>query len=291
MKKTITLLAMVLFSSIALAQNHPGVNVGNNSFLVNDTDGTLQLRQGSSDSWRSALKVSSSFLDINNGSLFTSGVRLYGNFLSSGTLFTINSTEDTQLTLRSTDSWAGITFHDNYDPAAIQPSGSRDFLWFNGQYKTFSFGGGGSNVGGKKLHIEGGTSIGASYRTLTVPTNGLAIEGNVGIGTTDTQGYELGVNGKIAALEVKVAAYNDWPDYVFTKEYKLPTLEEVEQHIKEKGHLPNIPSAAKVKKEGGFSLGEMNKKLLEKVEQLMLYTIQQEKRIKALEAKLAKKKE
>ena len=76
---------------------------------------------------------------------------------------------------------------------------------------------------------------------------------------------------------------------VFEKDYKLLSLEEVEQHIKEKGHLPNIPSAKEVKK-NGFSLGEMNRKLLEKVEELMLYTIQQEKRIKALEDKLANKK-
>lgn len=125
----------------------------------------------------------------------------------------------------------------------------------------------------------------------------ITADGNVGIGTTDTQGYKLGVNGKVAALEVKVAAYVNWPDYVFANDYALPKLADVEKHIKEKGHLPNIPSAAEVKKEGGISLGEMNKKLLEKVEELTLYLIEQnknikkqEKRIKALEAKLAQKK-
>ena len=86
-----------------------------------------------------------------------------------------------------------------------------------------------------------------------------------------------------------VDPFSPWPDYVFDKEYNLLSLKEVEQHINEKGHLPNVPSAKEVEK-NGFSVGEMNKKLLEKVEELMLYTIQQEKRIKALEDKLTEKK-
>ena len=108
--------------------------------------------------------------------------------------------------------------------------------------------------------------------------------GTVGIGTIDTKGFKLGVNGKIAATEVKVATYNNWPDYVFTKEYKLPTLQEVAQHIKKKGHLQNIPSAKEVKENGGIELGEMNRKLLEKIEELTLYTIQQQKEIEKLKS-------
>ena len=94
-----------------------------------------------------------------------------------------------------------------------------------------------------------------------------------------TKGFKLGVNGKIAATEVKVAAYANWADFVFKKEYKLPTLTEVENHIKKKGHLQNIPSASEVKKDG-FFLGEMDAKLLQKIEELTLYTIQQEKQLK-----------
>ena len=78
-------------------------------------------------------------------------------------------------------------------------------------------------------------------------------EGNVGIGTADTKGFKLGVNGKIAAEEVKVALYGNWSDFVFKKEYNLPTLTEVENHIKEKGHLKDIPSAKDVEKNGFIS--------------------------------------
>ncbi|CAL2078431.1 hypothetical protein [Tenacibaculum sp. 190524A02b] len=102
--------------------------------------------------------------------------------------------------------------------------------------------------------------------------------GDVGIGTLTTGGHKLAVDGSIGAREIKVES-RTWPDYVFTKEYTLPTLKEVEKHINEKGHLPNIPSAKEVKKNKGIELGEMNRKLLEKVEELTLYTIQQEKQL------------
>ncbi len=125
--------------------------------------------------------------------------------------------------------------------------------------------------------------------SLNIPHNYIDVmmltdEGNVGIGISDTKGFKLGVNGKIAATEVKVATYANWPDYVFEKEYKLPTLQEVENHIKTKGHLANIPSAKEVAK-NGILLGEMNKNLLQKIEELTLYTIQQEKEIEKLKEK------
>ncbi len=106
--------------------------------------------------------------------------------------------------------------------------------------------------------------------------------GNVGIGTTDTKGFKLGVKGKIAAEEIMIALHDQWADFVFYDNYELPTLDEVESHIKEKGHLKDIPSAEEVKENGVF-LGEMDAKLLQKIEELTLYTIQQEKKIRKLE--------
>ena len=102
--------------------------------------------------------------------------------------------------------------------------------------------------------------------------------GDVGIGTADTRGFKLGVKGKIAAEEVKVATHNNWPDYVFKDNYDLPTLKEVEKHIRTKGHLKDISSAEEVEK-NGFYLGEMDAKLLQKIEELTLYTISQEKKL------------
>lgn len=111
--------------------------------------------------------------------------------------------------------------------------------------------------------------------------------GNLGIGTTDTKGFKLGVQGKIAAEEVKVAMYSNWADFVFENSYNLPTLKEVEQHIKDKGHLKDIPSASEVK-ENGIFLGEMDSKLLQKIEELTLYTIEQQKEIEILKKENSK---
>ncbi|MET3021360.1 hypothetical protein [Flavobacterium hydatis] len=104
-------------------------------------------------------------------------------------------------------------------------------------------------------------------------------DGNIGIGVTNPKN-KLDVNGTIHSKEVKVDL-EGWSDFVFKKEYKLPTLEEVEKHISEKGHLENIPSEEEALK-NGINLGEMNAKLLQKIEELTLYTIQQSKEIQTL---------
>lgn len=121
---------------------------------------------------------------------------------------------------------------------------------------------------------------------LGLSTSGLeririASNGDVGIGTS-TPDDKLTVKGRIHAEEVKVDLSVPGPDYVFKEGYDLKSLEEVQKHIREKGHLPNIPSAAEME-ENGVELGIMNMKLLEKIEELTLYTIAQEKRIKHLE--------
>ncbi|TCI93093.1 hypothetical protein [Tenacibaculum sp. M341] len=102
--------------------------------------------------------------------------------------------------------------------------------------------------------------------------------GALGIGTTNVGDWKLAVNGKIRAKEIKVET--DWADFVFYNDYKLPTLTEVENHIKEKGHLKDIPSAKEVA-QNGIYLGEMDAKLLQKIEELTLYTIQQEKSLQS----------
>jgi hypothetical protein len=104
--------------------------------------------------------------------------------------------------------------------------------------------------------------------------------GNVGIGTQSPDS-KLAVNGIIHAKEVRVDL-TGWPDYIFKEGYDIKTLEEVQNYIKKNGHLPNIPSAKEVE-ENGIELGKMNKLLLEKIEELTLYIIDQEGRIRELE--------
>lgn len=125
-----------------------------------------------------------------------------------------------------------------------------------------------------KLYDDGNDNV-----TLTLPK----ANSFIGIGTTSfTDGidtYRLSVKGAIRADRVKV--YTTWADFVFEKGYKLSTLEEVEKHIAANGHLKDIPSAKEVEAQG-IELGEMNKLLLQKVEELTLYVIQLNKEVQTL---------
>jgi len=102
--------------------------------------------------------------------------------------------------------------------------------------------------------------------------------GNVLIGKTSqtNTGYMLDVNGKARANEIVVNTTG--ADFVFEKEYKLRSLKEVEAFIKENKHLPDIPTA-KHMVENGVSLGELNTKLLQKVEELTLHLIEKDKEL------------
>jgi hypothetical protein len=108
-------------------------------------------------------------------------------------------------------------------------------------------------------------------------------DGNVGIGTTNPT-HKLAVNGTIKAKEVIVET-TGWSDYVLAKNYKLLPLSEVETHINANGHLPGIPSAAQVA-EQGVSVGDMQARLLAKIEELTLHQIAQEKLLKAQTSQL-----
>jgi hypothetical protein len=105
--------------------------------------------------------------------------------------------------------------------------------------------------------------------------------GNVGIGAQNPDS-KLTVAGNIHAQEVKVTVNaGSVPDYVFANDYKLKSLYEVEQYIKENNHLPEIPSAQEIEK-NGLMMAEMNMNLLKKIEELTLYVIEQNKQIKEL---------
>jgi hypothetical protein len=103
--------------------------------------------------------------------------------------------------------------------------------------------------------------------------------GSVSIGTTTpASGYILSVDGKIMAEEMRVQLSGNWPDYVFNEAYKLPSLYNLEASVKENKHLPGIPSADEVKKDG-ISVGQMQTKMMEKIEELTLYVISLQKQI------------
>lgn len=135
------------------------------------------------------------------------------------------------------------------------------------------------------LDVAGWPTPSAYELMFSLRSNGKLFLGTSGNSScSDCSDYRLFVKNGIRTEKIKVdiASANAWADYVFRKDYKLKSLEDVEKHIEEKGHLPNIPSAKDVV-ENGINLGEMNAKLLEKIEELTLYVIQLNKDIKKLE--------
>lgn len=156
----------------------------------------------------------------------------------------------------------------NYDKTGL--------MWHLGNPSGQSFFGigVGSGISGSSAGTDGN-----NYMRLVIDSSG-----NVGIGTTSPT-HKLAVNGSVRAKEVIVDT--GWSDYVFSAEYRLAPLSEVETHIQAKKHLPGIPSANEVEAQG-VSLGEMQSALLAKIEELTLHLIAQEKRIGQQSARIEK---
>lgn len=118
----------------------------------------------------------------------------------------------------------------------------------------------------------GKTDVTAAYPVNTMFATNIA--GNIGIGTENPKA-KLDVRGKIIADEVEIKV-NKGADFVFEPDYNLKSLSEVEAFVKDKKHLPEIPSEKQMQ-EDGVNVNEMQIKLLQKVEELTLYLIEQEK--------------
>ena len=159
-----------------------------------------------------------------------------------------------------------------------------------------------------KLHIQNGADVSISsngYLMMGDPTstnlildnneigfrnNGtwgeLVIQndgGSVRIGNSSVPaGYKFAVNGKVICEELKIKlASSGWPDYVFSNDYKLMPLKELSAYIQSNKHLPNIPSAGEIEK-NGIEVGDMQKRMMEKVEELTLYILQLKKELDVL---------
>ena len=168
---------------------------------------------------------------------------------------------------------------------------SREYsITYGGAGKLFAWGVQGYGGAMTYAYIGGNTTADVAGATQWLA---FKPDGKVGIGTTNPQA-KLAVNGDVFAKKVKVTlAAADWPDYVFEEDYALPSLAIVEKYINEHKHLPGIPTATTVEKDG-LDVGEMNKQLLQKVEELTLYLIelkkeneQQNQHIQQMEQRMA----
>ena len=111
----------------------------------------------------------------------------------------------------------------------------------------------------------------------------LTTAGALGIGTSSVPaGVKLAVDGKILCEEMEVQLSGDWPDYVFEETYDLMPFSDLEKAVEKEKHLPGIPSAADVAK-NGVKVGQMQAQLVEKIEELTLYMIQMNKQLERVE--------
>jgi len=148
-----------------------------------------------------------------------------------------------------------------------------------------------SGGNGYSGYFEGGNFLISRIGQTTTPDFIVNNDGNISIGTSTVyinpldanDKYKLSVNGKIACTELKVVT--GWADFVFNNDYKLRSLSDVEKFIKTNKHLPEVPSAKEVET-NGVSVGEMQAKMMQKIEELTLYIIEQQKQIEALNAKI-----
>ncbi|MCC6231352.1 MAG: hypothetical protein IT580_01840 [Verrucomicrobiales bacterium] len=144
-------------------------------------------------------------------------------------------------------------------------------------YSYASYAGGGFSIFGMSTHT-GGPGAGNVFTIVDT--------GNVGIGTMNPGPYKLAVDGTIGARDIFVTSL-PWSDYVLRPGYRLRPLSEVHDYIQAHHHLPDIPSEAEVK-EKGVSVGEMQSKLLAKIEELTLHMIQAEQQNRDLRERLAR---
>ncbi len=157
----------------------------------------------------------------------------------------------------------GINFYTSNEAAfggAVYPTDTSLVIWANSNSNNYlvlqpSWGntGIGTYTPNAKFHLNGAQLIGSNSARIAT-------------------GYSLSVDGQIMCENLVMQNSTSWPDYVFENEYKLMPLEDLKKSISIHKHLPNIPSAAEIEKDG-IHLAEMSKKMMEKIEELTLYII------------------
>ena len=173
--------------------------------------------------------------------------------------------------MSSTDATAGMTFSGGSGYNSLMAPYNSDLILLTQSRQSIQLD-----------HQNNSVDLNAGSILLNAPVS-------INTGNNPTPGVDLDVAGTIKAMSVKIGNWTlKAPDYVFDKGYKLPLLKDLEKKIIAEKHLPGLPSAAEMKK-NGVDLGEINMALLKKVEELTLYVIDQNKKIEKLEKEIAKK--
>lgn len=217
----------------------------------------------------------------------TSDRVVMGNLLGKATIGAHNNTLTAWAPLIINQGGGNVAIGTANTNGQLQLSNSlvnRKIVLYEGVNNDHQYMGFGTNTSTLRYQTDATTTDHVFYAasSSTVSNELMRIKGNgnvtIGVATPAT-GYKLTVAGKIICTELKVQL-QPFPDYVFEKNYKLNTLKEVETHIETYKRLPGMPSAAEVESKG-MNVGAMQGKVVEKVEELTLYIIQQQKQIEA----------
>jgi len=252
--------------------------------LTSDADGNASWQKLATPNWASLFNADSGNIGIGTttptAKLDVTGTfKLYDGSQGTGKVLTSDANGNASWQNLATPDWASL-FNANSGNIGIGTTTPTAKLDVTGTFKLND----GSQGVGKVLTSD--ASGNASWQNQTANNGGWSTtnnnlsntnSGNIGIGTSNPVA-KLTVQGNILASSIKVAVPSsaNWSDYVFAKEYQLQPLEEVEAFIKKNQHLPNVPSAAEMVKEGN-DLGKTDAKLLEKIEELTLYVIEMKK--------------
>jgi hypothetical protein len=189
-------------------------------------------------------------------------------YSTAGNLYLQNNGGDLTIGARTTINKGGEALKlDGNDPAIN--------LYDNGVQKGYIW------QTGNNLQIGTSDAVGK----VIINTNKMQISTSLNL----PDGYRLGVGGKILCEEVRVKLQSSgWPDYVFSDDYKLMSLQDLGKFIQQHKHMPNIPAAKEIDA-NGLELGDMQKRLMEKIEELTLYILKQQQEIDALKTAIHKK--
>lgn len=192
-----------------------------------------------------------------------------GDYIRTGKVGIGKRDPQAKLHIRSNfDEDAGIIL----EPGQMQTNGA--FIQFRDESHRISVG------------TNGAMSITAGTKPLSLEGSRVTLTGKVGVNTNNTvPGYAFAVAGGIITDEVLILNVEDWPDYVFGKDHTLMSLSDLKAYIDQNSHLPEVPSAQDVE-ENGINVVEMQKVLLKKIEELTLYTVEQQRLIEELQAKI-----
>jgi hypothetical protein len=310
--KKLMLFSAFLFCLSALQAQNVGVGTTNpehklhvvgGDIFVQSSSGSLRFGYNGADQWKFPTTGGGAHFRMQsstNGTTFTSlhyfdqngdvgfgigtddppkarlDIKSSSNSSSTNALMLRNLDGDTMMRVRN-NGYVGIGYNGNSygRPLNVQGTG------MNFYYNATTFGGAVFPDADNNL-VLWSNNAGPGQNVVLQPS-----WGQVTIGTyTPAAGYKVSINGKLICEEARVQLSGSWPDYVFSKNYKLPNINELEKYIRKNNHLPNMPSAAEVEKQKGFDLGDMQKRLLEKVEELTLYVIQLKKENEQLQKRI-----